>query len=463
MWESPIYKFKTELANKETVIYVDVTGSAPNFKEPGKQLEATFEVLLRDLDPKRTKILDFGGAKLRNTLHLLKKGFIVYACEFEDLFSRSKQASDFLNECKKFPNFHRLVFPKEFIELREEFDVVLLINVVNIMPVPIERYYVLTLCRQKMKENGRLLWYTQHGVYSEENAVTKLFDGLVTGKGRKYNMFYRDFSRKEIHDMLSASGFSFDKDFKFPMAGTNQAYVFLANGDILVDKSLGLTEQLESEITKETKIVKRKTWKTKEEESDPTKRIYETAVPKQVTKLEGINVLESYTAELDTIPSGRADASKYHRLIFNVLKSVLENRLKRAEIEEKLADDTQRADITFQNQRENGFFKQLDEGYHITCPNIFIECKNYNGDIGNPEFAQIQNRLNKIRGQFGIIVCRKIIDLKKAKDRQKNLKNDEKFVIVLTDQDIKKLANFKVKGKEREIDDFIEGKFKQLI
>ena len=53
-----------------------------------------------------------------------------------------------------------------------------------------------------MKTNGRLLWYTQHGAYSLATAVGKLSDGLVTGKGRKYHMFYRDFSKKEIHNML---------------------------------------------------------------------------------------------------------------------------------------------------------------------------------------------------------------------------------------------------------------------
>jgi hypothetical protein len=71
--------------------------------------------------------------------------------------------------------------------------------------------------------------------------------------------------------------------------------------------------------------------------------------------------------------------------------------------------------------------------------------------------------LNKIRGQFGIIVCRKILNWRKAKERQRNLKNDEKFVIVFTDIDIKKLATFKRKNKEEEIDDFIETKFKKII
>ncbi len=184
MWESPIYKFKTEVNGRKQDIFIDLTGSAPNFTVPGKQLEGTLKVLLEGLDPEKTKILDFGAAKLRNTIYLLQQGYTVYSCEFDDLFKRSKQANDFLEKAKEYPNFHQLIFPHEFIDFNEQFDVVLLINVLNIMPVPIERYCVLTLCKEKMVEHGRLLWYTQHGTYAGYDAVTKLFDGIVTGRGR---------------------------------------------------------------------------------------------------------------------------------------------------------------------------------------------------------------------------------------------------------------------------------------
>src|SRR5438309_1073507 len=139
MWESPIYKFKTEINGKTESIFIDVTGSAPMFTVPGEQLESAFRVLLEGLEPSKTKILDFGAAKLRNTIYLLKKGYTIYSCEFRDLFARSKQASDFLNEAKEFDNFKQMVFPNDFLEFDEKFDVVLLVNVLNIMPVPIER------------------------------------------------------------------------------------------------------------------------------------------------------------------------------------------------------------------------------------------------------------------------------------------------------------------------------------
>ena len=456
MWESPIYKFKTEIGGKLKEIYIDVTGSAPTFNKPGKQLEGTFKDLLKGLDPSKTKILDFGGAKLRNTLYLLEKGYTVYACEFDDLFKRSKQANDYLEQAKnQYPNFKKLVFPHDFVDFEEQFDVILLINVLDIMPVPIERLCVLALCREKMKEDGRLLWYTQHGTYSEEDAVAKLYDGLVTGKGRKFNMFYRDFTRKEINEMLQSTGFSYNPNFKFPTSGPNQAYVFNPDGPILVDSTLGLIAQLKKKNKIKSREIERK--------SGTEEKKYTAEVPKRTTKLEGVNLLEQYSSELKKIRTGRKNANRYHKLIFNIIKSIFDDSLKKPQMEEVLAGRTQRCDITFQNERDNGFFKQLDEGYHITCPNIFIECKNYDGDIGNPEFAQIQNRLNKIRGQFGIIICRKVLDTQKAKERQINLKNDDKYVIIFTDSDIKTLVEFKLNNKNEEINNLIEDKFKQLI
>jgi len=455
MWESPIYKFRIEADGKQKEIFIDVTGSAPRFDVPGKQLEGSFEVLLKGLEPSKTKVLDFGGAKLRNTLYLLKKGYLVYACEFEDLFKRSKQAEGLLNECKRFPNFKKLVFPNDFVNFEEKFDVVMLINVLDIMPVPIERLCVLALCREQMKENGRLLWYTQHGTYLKEDAVALLFDGLVTGKGRDFNMFYRDFTKKEIHDMLQSTGFSFNKDFKFPMSGTNQAYVFNADGPILVDSTLGLIAQLKKKTKSKLEEIERK--------SGTEDKKYIAEVPKKITKPEEINILKQYAEELKKLKTGGGKkASKYHNLIFNILRGIMEDRLKNARKEEYIARGTQRVDISFKNEREKGFFKQLDEGYHITCPNIFFECKNYSHDLGNPEIFQLRCRLNKIRGQFGVIICRKIEDKQKLKDRQMDAYKKEEYIIILDDGDIQKLINYKLDNKENEIDSFFEEKFKEI-
>lgn len=454
MWESPIYKFKTEIDGKKKNIFVDVTGSAPNFKDPGKQLKGSFKSLLDGLEPSKTKILDFGGAKLRNTIYLLEKGYTVYSCEFKDLFNRSKQAQDFLQKAKGYRNFKTLVFPDDFINFEEKFDVVLLINVLNIMPIQMERLLVLALCREKMKENGRLFWYTQHGGYSKEAAVAELLDGLVTGKGREYHMFYRDFTKKEIHTMLQSTGFSFNRKFAFPTSGPNQAYVFNPDGPILVNKTLALTSQLKKNVQKRLEPLKR--------DAPSIKSTYETKVPTRIAVSKDISILETYSKELDKINPGRRQALKYHKLIFSILKLVFDEKLKKGKMEEKIADGIKRVDITFKNPRSDGFFKDLDNGYHIICPNIFIECKNYNDNLGDREFGQIQGRLNNVRGQFGILICRKVENVENIKKRQDDAIKKKDYVIVLEDEDIKKMVDWKLNGDDEEIEDHLEEKFKRL-
>jgi hypothetical protein len=472
MWETPIYKIQHVIDNKKEVFLIDVTGSAPNFSEPGKQLEQTFDILLEGLNPLDTVILDFGAAKLRNTIYLLEKGFTIYACEFNDLFERSKQAYDFLAQAKTYKNFKQIVFPDDFFDLDVKFDVVLLINVLNVMPISQERFCVLELCRERMKENGRLLWYTQHGAYKSSDAVAKLYDGLLTGKGRKFHMFYRDFSRKEIHEMLNSTGFSFNSNFKFPFVGTNQAYVFNSDGFVLVDSSLGITNLNKAGNKKKTIEIERTARWDKEEDPDSlTEKVsYKTLIPARAVIPAEFNILDRYSKELVKLKSGPANASKYHDLIFNILKGLFDgNRLRKPVKEEPINSGRKRVDITFDNKSstENGFFQDLKNRYNIPSPIIFIECKNYSSDLNNPEFDQISGRLNKRRGMFGIIICRKIDDRKRivlaCKDLVKENPDSEKYVIVIDDNEIAQMIKMRIENRESEIDDLLEEKFKELI
>jgi len=76
MWETPVYKFEEETTKKGKIqkktFWINVTYSAPrNLDDPGKALVGVFNKITENLEPKKTKILDVGAAKLRNTLWLL--------------------------------------------------------------------------------------------------------------------------------------------------------------------------------------------------------------------------------------------------------------------------------------------------------------------------------------------------------------------------------------------------------
>jgi len=199
-----------------------------------------------------------------------------------------------------------------------------------------------------------------------------------------------------------------------------------------------------------------------ERKSGTEQKKYKAEVPKKITKLEGINILKQYLEELKKIKAGKKNASTYHQLIFNILKWVFEDRLKSPEKEDSIADNTQRVDITFKNNSEKGFFKRLSEGYKLICPNIFFECKNYKEDLRNPEFFQLRCRLNKIRGQFGVIVCRKIVKKENYEKAQNDALKKEEYFIVLDDEDIAKIVEFKLSESDEKLDEYLEDKFKRL-
>jgi len=73
-------------------------------------------------------------------------------------------------------------------------------------------------------------------------------------------------------------------------------------------------------------------------------------------------------------------------------------------VQHKIHDGRKRIDITYTNMAVNGFFKWV--ATHYPAPHIFVECKNYGREVGNPELDQLSGRFSPSRGQIGILVCR---------------------------------------------------------
>ncbi|HWZ23539.1 MAG TPA: hypothetical protein VNW06_12840, partial [Cytophagaceae bacterium] len=104
---------------------------------------------------------------------------------------------------------------------------------------------------------------------------------------------------------------------------------------------------------------------------------------------------------LSNINVGNDDANNFHKISFDNLIQILGVRVSNPDSEVKINDGRKRIDIVFNNTDNQGFFKQLNQLHHIKCPKIFIECKNYGKEIGNPEIDQLQGRFNDRRGNFG--------------------------------------------------------------
>lgn len=168
--------------------------------------------------------------------------------------------------------------------------------------------------------------------------------------------------------------------------------------------------------------------------------------------------------KLQSIKPGQDDATKYHHAIIGILELLFYPNLSSPKKEVEINEGRKRIDITFDNSAETGFFYRLPNFSRLPCQSIFIECKNYNGEIANPELDQISGRFSTRRGRVGIILCRALdnedLFLRRCSD---TLSDDNGLIIPLTDIDIiEAIKQFPGKGPSA-IEDILEAKYRRIV
>lgn len=154
----------------------------------------------------------------------------------------------------------------------------------------------------------------------------------------------------------------------------------------------------------------------------------------ELDKTEKPNLTALYN-ELLAIPTGNDAASAYENIIEKIFTALFYPSLCNPTKQHKIHEGRKRIDITYVNESKAGFFYWLS--LHYTCPKIFIECKNYGGDIKNPEIDQLSGRFSPSRGKVGILVCRKIKDKKNLYLRCRDTANDQRgYILTIDDDDI---------------------------
>lgn len=215
-----------------------------------------------------------------------------------------------------------------------------------------------------------------------------------------------------------------------------------------------------------------KEYLTKFTESHPD--VFQNFKAITVKKLKSIqgNVLEELNIEsicnylikqLENIPSGTKNASKYHNLIVGILELLFYPNLSSPKKEKEIHEGRKRIDIVFNNSAEKGFFYTTpSHNIALPCPFIFIECKNYTGEVKNPEIDQLSGRFSNRRGRIGILTCRKLENnfIKRCID---TFEDDRGLVIPLDDNDLKNaLKNFPKNGADA-IESIIKNKYEQIV
>jgi hypothetical protein len=139
-----------------------------------------------------------------------------------------------------------------------------------------------------------------------------------------------------------------------------------------------------------------------------------------------------------SIKPGRDQATAYEGAIEKLISALLYPSLAFPVKQQKIHNGRKRIDITYVNDAKEGFFNWLSRNY--SASHIYIECKNYGKEVGNPEIDQLSSRFSPSRGQVGLLVVRSVEDKKLLLQRCKDTAVDMRgFILVLDDEDLQEL------------------------
>lgn len=159
---------------------------------------------------------------------------------------------------------------------------------------------------------------------------------------------------------------------------------------------------------------------------------------------------------------GKKDAYKYEEAIQALMEALFYPSLVHPTAQTPIHDGLKRVDIDFKNHAQEGFFEWV--GRHYIAPYVFVECKNFGSEIGNPEVDQIAMRMSDKRGRFGILVCRSVDKEKRMLKRCKAAAIDgHAFIIVLQDKDLVELVDAAKNPFQANLYDLIDKQFKKLV
>lgn len=463
LWTSPVYRFRLFRGRRGrryqyTEVVLDVTGSAPSDEVPGKLLSRVLAETIKHVGlPEGASIVDFGAGKLRNSIYLLEKGFRVYAVEFKELAGKTDHARRLWEEAKKFgKDFRPIIFPHEFLgHCHGRFQLALAINTLSVMPVPAERLLVLASLHDSLRDKGYLLWYAMRGDEDQTNRChesARLGDGFFTGQKHIYKRYWREFPVDAVDSIMQGTGFSYVRSFD--TQGNSQARLyrresFCPLNGVLTAGFLAARRQVDDDSIPLPKSVTPRTFLSDHE--------LDEILPDQ----PDLHVNALCVEALRSLKTQRANDHLYHRLVALVFRQLFFPHLRNQKIEPRVG--TGRPDIVMTNTARKGFFHTVRESYGIHCPLVFIECKNYEADVGNSEVAQLLQRMSPKRGCLGFLVYRKCRNRKALIDRCKDAVQQNNYILALSDNDLIELLQLHQRKETRRVHDWLDDRLKELL
>jgi hypothetical protein len=150
---------------------------------------------------------------------------------------------------------------------------------------------------------------------------------------------------------------------------------------------------------------------------------------------------ELLRAVRDTRP-GPDEATTYHHAVETLLSALFYPALDRPIREFRIHEGRKRIDISYTNVAARGFFDWVNRVQGAPAPNVYVECKNYGQELGNPELDQLSGRFSAQRGRVGLLVHRGFGDKEALIQRCRDTALDDRgFILVLDDTDLAVLVD----------------------
>lgn len=135
------------------------------------------------------------------------------------------------------------------------------------------------------------------------------------------------------------------------------------------------------------------------------------------------------------LPVGNDHADAYERAIEALLTALFYPDLTNPIPQAKQHGGRKRVDIQYTNMATAGFFSWLAK--HYPSGLLHVECKNFGGEVANPELDQLSGRFSPSRGRVGVLVCRAFRNKDRFEKRcHDTCADDRGFVIALDDTDL---------------------------
>lgn len=166
--------------------------------------------------------------------------------------------------------------------------------------------------------------------------------------------------------------------------------------------------------------------------------------------------------KLKDLPVGVDHADEYEKLIEEIVSALFYPSLCNPTKQCRIHQGRKRIDITYTNEARRGFFEWLAK--HYPCAFVFVECKNYGKEIGNPEVDQLSGRFSPSRGRVGLLVCRSVENRNLLQKRCiDTAKDDRGFIMYLNDEDLIELMGNAKQGVRSMDFPLLNKKFRALV